>query len=189
MLRFRSTGSPAPAQDPVLAAWRHRASQAGETGSPEDVRALIDECERRGFSQEDTELDLERLCARLDVLDLDARLSRGELPDIASQHKALGAGRCRFLAPAVWCSAQHDVPGKLFVTDDHVRFVGGAGVTVRWSALARVDIVDRDLLVTMVGNGDGRRFRCNTFSDARVAARLIDHLRGRAGGPASPRSS
>jgi hypothetical protein len=146
------------------------------------VRGLLAERSALGATDEELEVDLERLHGRLDVLSLQETISSGRLPEITTQHKAVLGESCRFMAPAQWCAPAADVPGKLFLTDDRLRFVGGTGVTLRWSAVARVTTVDRDLLVLPVGGGEPRRFRCNSYGDTYAAALWIGHLtNGRTG--------
>lgn len=166
----RDTGDAAP-----VAAWRRRAGPVADTGSAADVEALLAERAALGLPDEDTEIDAERLQARLDLLALEDRLARHDLPEVQTQHKAIADERCRFIAPAVWCTAEGDLPGTLFVTDQRVRFAGGPGFALRWSAVGRVVARERDLL--LAGTGTPRHLRCNAFSDARVAARLIEFLR------------
>jgi hypothetical protein len=163
-----------------LEAWRGRAHRAAENGSADDVRAALDERATLRLPDEDTEIDVERLHGRLDLIALDERLARGELPVVATQHKAVGEERCCLVAPAVWCAADGDRPGKLFVTEHRVRFTGGPGFSLRWSALGGAVARDRDLLLLTVGGGAPRVIRCNSYSDARLSARLIEYLRNKA---------
>lgn len=173
----RMTGAAATPVDPTLDGWRARAGLAARDGSAEDVQAVLSERVALQLADEETEIDQERLQARLDVIALEARLETGDLPRLQTQHKAAGTEACVFLAPAVLCTDEGDWPGKFFVTEQGIRFAGGGSLALRWSAVQAVTTVERDLLVSTRGSERPRRFRCNTFSDAAVAARLVEWLR------------
>jgi hypothetical protein len=181
--RWRATVRDARVQASEVRDWRERAAAAAETGDAAAIHRLLEERDRLALRDDDTEIEVERLRARIDLFELEARLAAGDLPVLVTQHRAVAGEDCCLLTPAVWIADQGDVPGKLFLTARRLRFAGGAGVSLRWSAVAGATAQDRELLVA-VGDGSARRFRCNTIGDALVAARLVAHLRtgGRSSG-------
>lgn len=174
-----SSAARAGVESAEFAAWRARVRAEVAGAAPERVQALLLERDALGLGEEETEIEVERLHARLDVLALEALLAAGHVPEVTTQHKALGGDRCHFLAPAVWCAASGDAPGKLFITDRRLRFAGGPGLVIGWSAVSAAASDERDFIVALHG-GIERRFRCNSYSDAGVAARLVSHLRSTA---------
>src|SRR5512141_2475512 len=55
----------------ALAAWRAEANRVARAGSHEDVRAMLERRAALGIADEESEVETERLNARLDLLDLD----------------------------------------------------------------------------------------------------------------------
>jgi hypothetical protein len=170
----RRRGHPAP---DGAAAFRAEARAAARTGDRATVEALIRWPAEPGWHGADVELELEMLEGRLAVLALEDRARAGALPWVETQHKAVAGETCHFIAPASVATDTGETGGTLFLTARRLRFVGGGGWSVAWSALRDVRDADRDLIVTTV-TGRETRFRCNSYADARVACRLAQVLEG-----------
>jgi hypothetical protein len=131
------------------------------------------------LSEDDAASELEMIDGGLDLLEL-VRLTtvEGRPPVIETGHKAIGADRCHFVAPASLAAAHGEHTGKLFLTDQRVVFLGGATTTVPWSGIREIALQDRDLVMVRSG-GELYRFRCNTWSDAMRAEYIARWLRRR----------
>jgi hypothetical protein len=158
--------------------FRRRARSAAENGGRSSLAALLEEGHQR-FDDDEIELELEMLHARLAVLDLDEALGTGVLPIVVTQHKAVANETCHFLAPVSLATDSGEWSGKLFVTARRLRVFGGRDVAIGWGVIRDVAVDGRNLIVAS-GNGNPHVFRCNSFSDAWVAAALARALMQRA---------
>jgi hypothetical protein len=103
--------------------------------------------------------------------------SAAELPIVETQHRVIGADRCRFVAPA---TLVQDVgtPGKLFVTSNRLVFAGGRVQAWPWHRVRGMTRQGRDLLIVLAGGSDIVRLQCNTYGDAMIARHLARRLTG-----------
>jgi hypothetical protein len=97
------------------------------------------------------------------------------LPDVPTQHRVIGADRCHFIAPASLVGPGA-VSGKLFLTSERAIFVGASVVSWPWHRVRAAVRADRDLMLTILGNGEPFGLRCNTYAEALEAHDLASRL-------------
>ena len=157
--------------------WREAWAAAIEAPDPAAARQLRGWLETLGI--EDDRYDVER--EMLDGLEALIQLAddvrdRGPEP-IATGHRAVGADRCYFSAPASLPDDPAQPAGTLLLTNARAVFIGGArAVTAPWHAVSECLRQDRDLLLIRADRPDLHRFRCNSFSDTLRAAFLARHF-------------
>ncbi len=131
-----------------------------------------------GLTEDDAALELEIVDGLLEVIELKKAAAAGAmLPEISTNHRALGGEPCRFLGPACRPDSPNDPGGKLFFTDRRLVYLGSPSLTLSWPHIVDVRDDGRDLLVRLRAGGV-RTFRCNSYVDtlrgAYVAAWLLD---------------
>lgn len=164
--------APAAADD-----WRGRWAEAvdrAELDWPRERRARREEMEAAAGSPDGFELEREMM----DGLDALAALRRqvlsGELPAVATGHRAVGTERCHFEP------GERAVPDRRHAAPHrHACHPRGGRPRPRHPVARRAVLVreERDVLITVAG-GAARRVRCNSYADALRAAFLAGHLTG-----------
>lgn len=165
-----------------LDAFRQSVDAWLSTGTPEVLREAIARATRLSVP-EDVELEVERLQARLEALELGERLAIGDWPVVRTQHKAAGDDQCHEIAAVAVVGASRERPATLLVTSRRVVLVGTPLLQAPWSAVAGCRLEGRDLLLTF--KGQTHRVRCPTHVAAERASVLGEALRTRTS-PASP---
>jgi hypothetical protein len=179
----RSDRRPAPGE--ALAAGFARDVAAALAG-PLDRRTLDvlqSWPEAHGLSAEEVELELEMIAGAIAELDLAERVTRGPLPVLNHQHKALGTDVCHLAVSATLVDAEGGRSGRLFVTDRRLVFLATPLVALSWSSLRRLESDGRDLVAVAPSRGAAVRIRFGSFADARRVRWLSDHLRALGGAP------
>lgn len=101
-------------------------------------------------------------------------LPAASLPVLTTQHRVIGTDICHYLTPAS-LAGQVDAGGKLFVTSTRLVFAGGGVQTWPWHLVARIQRMERDLVVEFKGRPPVR-LRLNTYEDALVICALATRL-------------
>jgi hypothetical protein len=161
-----------------IARFRAEIDEAGARGDVPWLAALAGRLQEFGLEDEDVEVELERHEAWLDVLALASRARAGDLPVVTTNHRVVGADACYFIAPAFDVSRPHEA-GKVLLTDRRVVFVGGGVTAAGWGRVSALDDQERDLVVVTGGAPEPRRYRFNTFRDAKRAAFVAQWLKDR----------
>jgi hypothetical protein len=158
--------------------WRARWAQAVETLDRQaagELRTML--TSDPSLADTDVEVEQEMLEGLDRLLALTDALKAGELPQIQTSHRVVGADVCHFSAPASLPDDQVPSSGRVLLTSARAIFVGGAMLTtVAWHAVREVASTDRDVLFIR-SSDDGLRFRFNTFADAMTAAALARRLK------------
>ncbi len=97
------------------------------------------------------------------------------MPDVPTQHRVIGTDRCHFIAPASLVGP-NAVSGKLFLTSGRAIFVGASVVSWPWHRVRAAERMDRDVFLTILGNGEPFGVRCNTYAEALEAQHLASRL-------------
>jgi hypothetical protein len=165
--------------NPQARRWREAWQQAAEAPDAAAARGLRHELERMANGSDGDELEIEReMLEGLDELvDLAGAIAAGDPPVVTTGHRAVGADRCYFSAPASLPDDPAQPSGTLLLTNTRMVFVGGArAVTLAWHMAGECVRQDRDVLLVRVDRQDVHRLRCNTYGDALRAAFLARHL-------------
>jgi hypothetical protein len=168
-------------RDAWVAAYRADIEQAGQAGDAEALVRLAEAYAAAGLEAEDVELELELLEGWREAHALDAAIEAGHVPTVETTHRAVGSDTCYFLAPAAGVGSDGDVPGKLLLTSRRLLFLGGSMTSLGWTAIGAVEADGRHLVVRQRSGAPIRRFRCNTYVDAKRAWVLGRWLLGRTG--------
>lgn len=158
--------------------FRAEINDAGVRGDAALLSALAARPAELGLADEDVEMELELRAAWLDVLELAGSARLGDLPVLETNHRVVGADTCYFIAPAFAVDRPHE-PGKVFLTDRRVMFVGSTVTSAGWGRVSRIDDVERDLVVVWAGASGLRRYRFNTLRDAKRGAFVARWLKDR----------
>jgi hypothetical protein len=170
-----------PSSRPNLAWW-----QQAEAAAAEPTLGAIDAL-RASMASSATEPDeadrqsefLEGLARLIEVK------AAAAFPEVATQHRVIGTDRCHFIAPASRIGPGA-VAGKLFLTSGRAIFVGASVTSWPWHRVTAASRADRDLILTIAGNGEPFDLRCNTYAEALEAHELASRLSraaSRRGGP------
>jgi hypothetical protein len=147
------------------------------TGTAGDLRAAIARA-AAVEAPDELELEVERLQARLEALDLGERLSQGHWPTIATQHKAAGDDVCHEIAPVSVVGPERERPATLLVTSRRVVIVGTPLLHASWNAVTSCRLEARDVLLGF--KGQSHRIRCATHVTAERVSVLATALRAKA---------
>lgn len=160
----------APAAPDVTAWWSTANALAESSPSADDLAALratmVPVAEAPDLAEAQEEM--------LDGLEALARATFDPLPRVATQHRVIGADVCHYLTPASLVD-QVDAGGKLFVTSARLVFAGGGVQAWAWHLVARVQRVERDVLVELKGRPPVQ-LRLNSYEDALMIRALAGRL-------------
>jgi hypothetical protein len=162
------------------AEWRRSWAAAIDVRDPGQVTELgraLDALEREADDAEDVEVEREMLDALEALVELDSEFATHGPPTIQTGHRAAGADRCHFAAPASLPDDPAQPVGTFLLTSARLLFVGGArAAAIPWHAVGRCERHDRDLLIVRADRQDLQRIRFNTFTDALRADFLVRRL-------------
>lgn len=157
-----------------VADFRARVESWLEAGSPAALRAAIEQAASLS-SPDEVELDVERLQARLEAVELGTRLAAGDWPVVSTQHKAVAGDVCHDIAAVAIVGADRERQATLLITSRRVVLVGTPLLQSPWSAVTSCRLESRDLLLTF--KGQTHRIRCATHVAAERASVLAAALR------------
>jgi hypothetical protein len=150
--------------------------QQAEAASSEPTPAVIAALRASMASGDDATDEWDRQTEFLEGLEhLAGVRAHPALPDVPTQHRVIGADRCHFIAPASLVGPGA-VSGKLFLTSERAIFVGASVVSWPWHRVRAAVRADRDLMLTILGNGEPFGLRCNTYAEALEAHDLASRL-------------
>lgn len=164
--------------------WRDewtRAVAALDAGALPSLEAAL---RRQPPIADDIEIEEEMLEALRHLLGLERELAAARLPVVDTSHRVVGADRCHFTAPVSLPDDPAQPTGRLLLTSARAVFAGGAKTPpLPWHGVREVVQTGRDVIfVTRAGDGDGHRFRCNSFTEAlcgtAIARYLVRQARG-----------
>jgi hypothetical protein len=166
-----------PSADAGDRQWREAWTAAVERPDRRAARQLRTELDALAIDDDRYDIEREMLDGLDALVDLSEQMwDRGPEP-ISTGHRAVGADRCYFSAPASMPDDPSQSAGTLLLTNTRAIFVGGArAVTAPWHAVARSLRQDRDLVLVRADREDLHRFRCNSFGDALRAVFLARHF-------------
>jgi hypothetical protein len=170
-------GRGAPRLDPRIAGWRRDWAAAGAGANSDAVEALRARLDALGLPEDEIEIEREMLDALRALGQLRELTRAGGLPMVETGHRAIGADRCHFSAPASMPDADGQPSGRLLLTATRAIFLGGPGATsVPWHAVGQALHHERDLVLVRKDRDHLYRFRCNSFADALCGAFLAQQL-------------
>lgn len=165
--------------DRAARAWREAWARAVASLDAGAVASLETALRRTPPFADDLEIEEEMLDALRQVLDLERELAASRLPVVETAHRVVGSDRCHFSAPVSMPDDPAQPTGRLLLTSTRAVFAGGARTpAIPWHATHEVVQSGRDVLFAFKNatDGDGHRFRCNSFADALCGAAIARHL-------------
>jgi hypothetical protein len=160
-----------PQADPAREAWWRDADEEAGAPQPGRLDALTHAMAPSSAADEH-----EGQTEMIDGLQALAALrAREALPVVLTQHRAIGADACHFLAPAALVG-EPGAGGKLFLTSERLVFVGGRSVAWPWHRVRQFRRHGREVLVTAAGAAEPLHLHCGNYGDALVAAYVIARL-------------
>jgi len=165
--------------DGEVRAWRHAWSNAVASRDAAAVAPLEAALRRQPPIADDIEVEEEMLEGLRQLLALHRELDAARLPTVETTHRVVGTDRCHFSAPVSVPDDPAQPTGRLLLTSNRAVFAGGARTpALPWHAIREVVQSGRDLIFVIgrAGEGDGQRFRCNSFAEALSGAAIARHL-------------
>ena len=167
-------------EDGRLGEWRRAWAAATDSADAAAAAALRASLAAVAADRDDHEIEWEMLEGLDALVELAEAVARNGPPAIATGHRAVGADRCHFAAPASLPDEPGQPGGTFLLTGTRAIFVGGArAMTVPWHGVAAASRQERDVVLVRAGRDDVQRIRCNSYGDALRAAFLARHLAGR----------
>ena len=166
--------------DPRIEQWRKDWDAACAAPTAQQAQALRGRLVEYGLDDERFEIEREMLEGLDAVVELSTAIADAGLQPIVTGHRAVGADRCYFSAPASLPDDPAQPSGTFLLTNALVIFVGGSrSLAVPWHSVTRCLRQDRDLVLIRAGDQDLHRLRCNSFSDVLRAAFLAGAVTNR----------
>jgi hypothetical protein len=159
-----------------LAQFRHEVNAVGDTPSRAALEHLIDRVAELGLREEEVRDDVAQLRACIEALDLQAHLSRGELPHVEAVGGLAPGDACHFVCPVRFGRRRADQVGHLLLSACCLQFRGALDVSVAWSEVATVRRDGREILVRLQDSTRTLRFSCPSHAEAARAGILAEHL-------------
>ena len=113
-----------------------------------------------------------------EVLELKARLSRGDLPRIDAPELIAPGDTCHFVCAVRFGRRRADQFGHVVLSATWLRFRGALDVRVGWSQIASVRREGHDIVVALPDSTRLLRFSCHSDSEAERGAIIAEHLAG-----------
>jgi hypothetical protein len=160
-------------------AWREawsRAVVALDDGALDSLETIL---RRQPPIADDIEIEEEMLDGLRQLLAVEGDLRAARLPLVETTHRVVGTDRCHFSAPVSVPDDPAQPTGRLLLTSTRAVFAGGARTpALPWHAVREVVQTGRDLIFVLgrAGEGDGQRFRCNSYAEALCGAAIARHL-------------
>ena len=172
--------------DGAVRAWREAWSKAVASLDAGALPALEAGLRRQPPIADDVEVEEEMLDGLRQLLEVERDLAAARLPVVDTTHRVVGTDRCHFSAPVSVPDDPAQPTGRLLLTSARAVFAGGAGTPgLPWHGVREIVQNGRDLIFVLgrAGDGDGQRFRCNSFAAALCGAAIARHLARQARGP------
>jgi hypothetical protein len=160
-------------------AWREawsRAIVALDAGALDTLETIL---RRQPPIADDIEIEEEMLDGLRQLLAVERDLEAARLPLVETTHRVVGADRCHFSAPVSVPDDPAQPTGRLLLTSTRAVFAGGTRApALPWHAVREVVQTGRDVIFVLgrAGEGDGQRFRCNSYAEALCGAAIARHL-------------
>ena len=160
-------------------AWREawaRAVAALDAGALDTLETTL---RRQPPIADDVEIEEEMLEGLRQLLAVERDLGARRLPLVETTHRVVGADRCHFSAPVSVPDDPAQPTGRLLLTSTRAVFAGGARTpALPWHGVREVVQTGRDVIFVLgrAGDGDGQRFRCNSYAEALCGAAIARHL-------------
>jgi len=167
-------------------AWREAWSQAVASLDAGALPTLDAGLRRQPPIADDIEVEEEMLDGLRQLLEVEGELAAARLPVVDTTHRVVGADRCHFSAPVSVPDDPAQPTGRLLLTSARAVFAGGARTpALPWHRVSEIVQTGRDLIFVLgpAGDGEGQRFRCNSFAEALCGAAIAQHLIRQARGP------
>ena len=111
------------------------------------------------------------------LVELGERFGSTGSPRFETGHRAVGADRCYFSAPASLPDDPAQPSGTLLLTATRAIFVGGArGVTIPWHGVGAIQRHDRDLVLVRTDRQDLHRHPLQHLRRCAPRRRLARHF-------------
>ena len=159
--------------------WREAWARAVAALDADAVAALEADLRRQPPLAADVEVEEEMLEALRQVLAVERDLAAARLPVVETTHRVVGADRCHFSAPVSVPDDPAQPTGRLLLTSTRAVFAGGARTpALPWHGVREIVQTGRDVIFVLgrAGDGDGQRFRCNSYAEALCGAAIARHL-------------
>jgi hypothetical protein len=162
----------------AVRAWRDRWGRAVAALDADAVASLEAALRQQPPLADDIEMEEEMLDGLRHLLDLERDLAASRLPVVDTTHRVVGADRCHFSAPVSLPDDPAQPTGRLLLTSARAVFAGGARApAMPWHGVRDVVQNGRDVIfVSARGEGEGQRFRCNSFAEALCGAAIARYL-------------
>ena len=162
----------------AVRAWRDRWTRAVETLDADALASLDAALRQQPPLADDVEMEEEMLDGLRHLLELERELAAARLPAVDTTHRVVGADRCHFSAPVSLPDDPAQPTGRLLLTSARAVFAGGARTpAMPWSGVRDIVQTGRDVIfVSTRGDGEGQRFRCNSFAEALCGAAIARYL-------------
>jgi hypothetical protein len=160
-------------------AWREAWSRAVQSLDEPAVASLETALRRQPPIADDVEIEEEMLEGLRQLLVVERDLAAARLPVVDTTHRVVGADRCHFSAPVAVPDDPAQPTGRLLLTSTRAVFAGGARTpALPWHGVRDVVQTGRDLIFVLgrSGDGEGQRFRCNSYAEALCGAAIARHL-------------
>jgi hypothetical protein len=165
--------------DGDLRSWREAWSRAVASLDAGAVAELESALRREPPIAADIEIEEEMLEGLRQLLAVERELGAARLPVVDTTHRVVGADRCHFSAPVSVPDDPAQPTGRLLLTSTRAVFAGGARApSLPWHGVRDVVQTGRDVIFVLgrAEDGDGRRFRCNSYAEALCGAAIARHL-------------
>ena len=162
-----------------LRAWREAWSRAVASLDEGAVASLETALRRQPPIADDIEIEEEMLDGLRQLLAVERELGAARLPILETTHRVVGGDRCHFSAPVSVPDDAAQPTGRLLLTSTRAVFAGGARTpSLPWHGVRDVVQTGRDVIFVLAraDEGEGQRFRCNSYAEALCGAAIARHL-------------
>jgi hypothetical protein len=161
-----------------LRAWREAWAQAVASLDADAVPALDAALRKQPPMADDVEMEEEMLDGLRRLLEVERELSAARVPLVDTTHRVVGTDRCHFSSPVSLPDDPAQPTGRLLLTSARAVFAGSARMpAMPWHGVRDVVQTGRDVIfVSARAEGDGQRFRCNSYADALCGAAIARFL-------------
>ena len=165
--------------DGEVRAWREAWSRAVVSLDAGAIGSLETALRRQPPIADDIEIEEEMLEGLRQLVAVERDLTAARLPIVETTHRVVGTDRCHFSAPVSVPDDPAQPTGRLLLTSTRAVFAGGARTpALPWHGVRDVVQTGRDVIFVLgrSGDGDGHRFRCNSYAEALCGAAIARHL-------------
>ena len=163
--------------------WREAWSRAVGSLDEGAIASLETALRRQPPIADDIEIEEEMLEGLRQLLEVERELHAARLPVVETTHRVVGADCCHFSAPVSVPDDPAQPTGRLLLTSTRAVFAGGGKTpALPWHGVRDVVQTGRDVIFVQgrAADGDGQRFRCNSYAEALCGAAIARYLMRRA---------